>query len=146
MLYNRCTGIYKFGNTNPRRIIRRSNLGHIFGGEKVRLMGREMRYTSLLQWLPEDGTCAETCSSLYRVSQEECARLWEGVPYVKVYRYNPNTYVQTWTVTEIMAREVWNFDSCNHLLITKYILKLAGICRFCNVNICTWHQTNLWVT
>ena len=25
----------------------------------------------------------------YRVSQEECARLWESVPYVKVYRYNP---------------------------------------------------------
>jgi hypothetical protein len=27
--------------------------------------------------------------SIYRVSQEECARLREGVPYVKVYRYNP---------------------------------------------------------
>ena len=27
--------------------------------------------------------------NLYRVSQEECARLREGVPYVKVYRYNP---------------------------------------------------------
>ena len=26
---------------------------------------------------------------LYRVSQEECARLREGVPYVKVHRYNP---------------------------------------------------------
>ena len=26
---------------------------------------------------------------LYRVSQEECARLREGVPYVKGYRYNP---------------------------------------------------------
>ena len=26
---------------------------------------------------------------IYRVSQEECARLWEGVPNVKVYRYNP---------------------------------------------------------
>jgi hypothetical protein len=26
---------------------------------------------------------------LYRVSQEECAKLREGVPYVKVYRYNP---------------------------------------------------------
>ena len=25
---------------------------------------------------------------MYRVSQEECARLREGVPYVKVYRYN----------------------------------------------------------
>jgi hypothetical protein len=27
--------------------------------------------------------------AIYRVSQEECARLREGVPYVKVYRYNP---------------------------------------------------------
>jgi len=26
---------------------------------------------------------------LYRVSQEECARLRENVPYVKLYRYNP---------------------------------------------------------
>jgi len=26
---------------------------------------------------------------IYRVSQEECARLQEGVPYVKVYGYNP---------------------------------------------------------
>ena len=26
--------------------------------------------------------------NIYRVSQEECARLQEGVPYVKVYRYN----------------------------------------------------------
>jgi len=26
---------------------------------------------------------------LYRVSQEECARLRESVPNVKVYRYNP---------------------------------------------------------
>ena len=26
---------------------------------------------------------------IHRVSQEECARLRESVPYVKVYRYNP---------------------------------------------------------
>jgi hypothetical protein len=26
---------------------------------------------------------------VYRVSQEECAKLRESVPYVKVYRYNP---------------------------------------------------------
>jgi hypothetical protein len=25
----------------------------------------------------------------YRVSQEECAKIRESVPYVKVYRYNP---------------------------------------------------------
>jgi len=28
-------------------------------------------------------------NTVYRVSQEECAGLWESVPYVKVYRYNP---------------------------------------------------------
>ena len=26
---------------------------------------------------------------LYRVSQEEQTKLWEGVHYVKVYQYNP---------------------------------------------------------
>ena len=26
---------------------------------------------------------------IHRVSQKECARIREGVPYVKVYRYNP---------------------------------------------------------
>ena len=26
---------------------------------------------------------------IYRVSQEECARLRESVPYVELYRYNP---------------------------------------------------------
>jgi len=31
-------------------------------------------------------TCIHTY--IYKVSQEECARLREGVPYVKVYRYN----------------------------------------------------------
>jgi hypothetical protein len=35
MMYNRCTGICKFGNnTYPRRIRRRSNLGHIFWEKK----------------------------------------------------------------------------------------------------------------
>ena len=27
-----------------------------------------------------------------------------------------NTYIQSWTVTEIMAREFWNFDSCYTLI------------------------------
>src|SRR5215475_15206619 len=29
------------------------------------------------------------CIIIYRVSQEECAKLRESVPYVKIYRYNP---------------------------------------------------------
>jgi len=32
---------------------------------------------------------AGTYIYIYRVSQEECEILREGVPYVKLYRYNP---------------------------------------------------------
>jgi len=35
------------------------------------------------------GITIKGVSKIYRVSQEECARLREGVPYAKVYRYNP---------------------------------------------------------
>jgi hypothetical protein len=49
MLYNRCTGIYRFGNnTYPRRIRHKSNLGHICRG-KMRLIGREIRYVALFR-------------------------------------------------------------------------------------------------
>jgi len=34
-------------------------------------------------------SCCQKLVRIYRVFQEECARLREGVPYVKVYRYNP---------------------------------------------------------
>jgi hypothetical protein len=36
--------------------------------------------------ISEDRGYART---IYRVSQEECAILQEGVPLVKIYRYNP---------------------------------------------------------
>jgi len=56
MLYNGCTGIYKFGNnTYPRRIRRRSNLGHIFRGKKVRLMGREIRQVTSGDHVEKEG-------------------------------------------------------------------------------------------
>jgi hypothetical protein len=45
-------------------------------------------------------------SNIYRVSQEECAKLRESVPYVKVQGYNPKHLYTKLTVTEIMAREV----------------------------------------
>jgi len=35
------------------------------------------------------GQIKEAPGTTYRVSQDECARLRESVPYVKVYRYNP---------------------------------------------------------
>ena len=44
------------------------------------------RPTPQTAWSLGQAPCAYR---IYRVSQEECARLREGVPYVKVYRYNP---------------------------------------------------------
>ena len=35
------------------------------------------------------GGCQRSCWEIYRVSQEERTKLREGVPYVKLYRYNP---------------------------------------------------------
>jgi len=34
-------------------------------------------------------------------------KLRESVPYVNYTDITQNTYIQSWTVTEIMAREVW---------------------------------------
>jgi len=34
-------------------------------------------------------------NDIYRVSQDECEILRESVPYVKLYRYNPKTYIQS---------------------------------------------------
>ena len=49
MLYNRCTGIYKFrNNTYPRRIRRRSNLGHIFLGKSASYGPRNEVHTYIL--------------------------------------------------------------------------------------------------
>ena len=55
MLYNRCTGIYKFGNnTYPRRIRSRSNWGHIFR-EKSTFYGPGNTVIGKFKWsyLPE---------------------------------------------------------------------------------------------
>ena len=35
---------------------------------------------------------------------------------LKYTNITQNTYIQSWTVTEIMAGEVWNFDSCYTLI------------------------------
>ena len=45
---------------------------------------------------------------VYRVSQEECARLRESVPYVKLYRYNPkHLYPKLNGYGDNCHRKVW---------------------------------------
>ena len=41
--------------------------------------------------------------------------VWQPAVYANGLNYTDitqNTYIQSWTVSEIMASEVWNFDSC----------------------------------
>ena len=54
---------------------------------------RLLPYTTLADWfcITKDKSvyCTVHTESIHRVSQEERAKLREGVPYVKLYRYNP---------------------------------------------------------
>jgi len=49
---------------------------------------------------------------IYRVSQEECARLREGVPYVKVYRYNAKQLCPNLNGYADNGQRILTFDSC----------------------------------
>ena len=50
-------------------------------------------------------------TNIYRVSHELRSLLRRVFLMLKYTDITQNTNVQSWTVTEIMAREVWNFDS-----------------------------------
>ena len=65
---------------------------------------------------------------LYRVSQEECARLGRMFLMLKYTDITQNTYIQSWTVTEIMAREVWKYDSCYTLIDYQIHIKTGIEC------------------
>ena len=67
----------------------------------------------------------------------ECATLQENVPYVKVHRYNPKHLYPKLNGYGDNGERFESMTAVTHLLITKLILKLAGICGFCNFNICT---------
>ena len=56
---------------------------------------------------------------LYRMSQEECARIREGVPYIKVYRYNPKHLCPKLNgYGDKGARKVWS--SCGFTYCTWF--------------------------
>ena len=48
-----------------------------------------------------------------------------------------NTYIQSLNGYGDNGQKFETLTAVTNLLITKYILKLAGKCGFCNVNICT---------
>jgi len=52
---------------------------------------REVVPTSFHAFVLRVYMCMYGRKYIYRVSQEECAKLREDVPYAKVYRYNTKT-------------------------------------------------------
>ena len=87
--------------------------------------------------LKQEKSLAETCRFIIKIPYISCNKLFcnsclvfnlnsytgchrrNGPNFGRVYlmlNYTDITqntwYIQSWTVTEIMAREVWNFDSC----------------------------------
>jgi len=54
---------------------------------------------------------------LYRVfprrNVPDFGRMFQMLKYTDITQ---NAYIQSWTVTEIMARKVWKYDSCYTLI------------------------------
>jgi len=94
------------------------------GTGKCRLMGQQKKgsvstiYWLALQLFRYDWWLFSPVASDYtgfpRRNVPDFGRVFLMLNYTDI---NQNTYIQSWTVTEIMAREVWNFDSCYSLIV-----------------------------
>ena len=68
--------------------------------------------------------------SIYTVSQEECARLRESVPYVKVYRYNPkHLYPKLNGYGDNGQRKVWSSCGSTYCTCPADAVSWAGTVR-----------------
>ena len=82
--------------------------------------------------------CTNICMHLYIKGDPGGKDLITGqFSLVQKNNISQNSYIEISMFTDILAREFWNLTAITHLFITKYLLKLAGICGSCNVNICT---------
>ena len=64
--------------------------------------------------------------NIYRVSRGDVPDFERVFLMLKYTDITQNTYVQSWTVTEIMAREVWNFDNSYTLIDYQIHIKIGG--------------------
>ena len=68
--------------------------------------------TRLTRWTV-DITAQRDYTGCHRRNGPNFRRVFLMLNYTDITQ---NTYVQSWTVTEIMAREVWKYDSCYTLI------------------------------
>jgi len=74
--------------------------------------------------VPTDAHIVLIC--VYRVSQEECATLREGVPYVKVYRYNPKHLCPELNgYGDNGQRKVWSSGGSTHCTCQLTVLSMS---------------------
>jgi hypothetical protein len=87
---NVCT---RRGKVCPQRHVRTTSIRLLYGlAYQVRSQSQRVNF-----------------NSLYRMSQEECARLRENVPYVNVHRYNPeHLYPKLNGYGDNDQRKVWS--------------------------------------
>jgi len=75
---------------------------------------------------------------IYRVSQEECARLRESIPYVKVYRYNPKyLYPKLNGYGDNGQRNVWSSCGSTYCTFSADALHVLCACRW------DWNAVNI---
>ena len=71
---------------------------------------------------------------IYRVSQDECARLRESVPYVKVYRYNPkHLYQKLNGYGDNGQRKVWSACGSKYCTCSADALRVHQKCAVSKV-------------
>jgi hypothetical protein len=76
----------------------------------------------------------EAFVSIYRVSQEECARRRENVPYVKVHRYNPkHLYPKLKGYGDNGRRKVWSSCGSTYCTCSADALLVHCACPSLNV-------------
>jgi hypothetical protein len=89
------------------------------------LLGRCLRHSFRIPPSPQSFLNFYEFTSLYMVTQEECARLREGVPYVKIYRYYPKHLCPKLNgYGDNGQRKVWSSASSTHC--TSHLTRLSA--------------------
>ena len=140
MLYNRCTGIYKFGNnTNPRHIRRRSNLGHIFRGKKCVLWAGKYGNILIVWWSRDEWF---EVSIPYIARQSEFTRYHLYSLLIPKIQDNviPNILLQT-----VLRMYYLFYMCCNYLMLHCGILIFTVFFLLISWPWCEWNfLKNAW--
>ena len=86
----------------------------------------------LVRYIPGQHDSSIYIQTVYSVSQDECARLREGVPYIKVYRYNPKHLCAKLNgYGDNDQRKVWSSGGSKHCTCQLTILSMPVLeCGF----------------